>query len=213
MLLNKEEENIYNNFLIAGRIVKNQPFKIRRNFNNIDNTTTLLLKKLSLFFNRHENIKPKLFFTAPYEYYGAENYFDLSFFITPKALKCYTQIINKREKQDPDSADSIQQAKEGCSFIYKFCKQNNLKLEDYKTAVSGTTPIILQHLKDHHINFYIVHGLDACSTLLRVETDLLDFFISDFNNTLNDTRIKFAKSQKLKIILSKALQIVNSKLP
>lgn len=212
MSLTKEEENIYNNHLIISRSVKNQPFKIRQDFSKIDSTTTLTLKKLVLFFNRHQNIKQKDFFKAPYEYYGVDNHFDLAFYITPKALKCYSLAMNKKERQDPDSEESIQQVKDSCSFIYRFCLNNNLSLETYKTALSGTMPILLQHLKDHHINFYIIHALNATSTLQRVESDLLDFFIKDFNNLLNETRINYVKSQRLKGVTKKALDLIHTKL-
>lgn len=212
MLLSKEEEIIYNNYLIASRTAKKQPFKIRRNFKDIDNTTILVLKKLSLFFNRHQNIKQSLFFSAPYTYYGSDNYFDISFFVTPKAHKCYSMVVREKEKQDPDSLESIQQIKDSCSFIYKFCKQNNLHLSEYITAIHGTTPIILQHLKDHHINFYTIHALNASSVLQKVEIEVLDFFIKDFYSMLSETRINYAKSQKLKQVASKALKLIQLKL-
>ena len=92
------------------------------------------------------------------------------------------------------------------------CKENNLTLHEYKNIINGTTPLVLQHLRDHSINFYTLHGLQCDKTIRQVESDLLEFFISNFENLLNETRINFQRSIKLKVIVREALSIIENQL-
>lgn len=211
MSLTEQEKFIYNTFLIASRSVKNKPFKLRKDFASIDDRTYGFLKKLSAFFSRNKNINIKDFFTAPHHVY-TDQFFDLGFFTTLKAVKCYTQYVKSKETSSPDCEDTINKCKEICSFIYKFCKANNLTLEGYKSYINGSTPIVLQHLKDHKINFYIIHGLNCENVLRRVESDILNFFVSDFDSLLIQTRTIFQSSEKLKHVVRKSLAIVESEL-
>lgn len=212
MPLTDKEQNIYNSYLIASRSIKNKPFKIRRDFDAIDNQIYVTLKKLGIFFDKNSNIKQIDFFTAPFDYYGADNYFDLHFFLTPKAIKCYSLYKKKKETQDPDNEDTITSCKQCCSFIFKYCKENNLTLHDYTNSINGTTPLILQHLRDHKINFYTLHGLQYDRVIRQVEPDLLEFFISNFQTLLNDTRINFQRSIRLKNVIRESFSIIEKQL-
>jgi hypothetical protein len=118
MSLTEKEKSIYNSYLIASRTVQNKPFKLRQDFTSIDSQVYTTLKKLGLFFEKNYNIKQVDFFTAPFSYYGADNFFDIHFFLTPKAIKCYSLYIKKKETQDPDNADTISNTKNCCVFIY-----------------------------------------------------------------------------------------------
>jgi hypothetical protein len=212
MPLTDKEKSIYNSYLIASRTIKNKPFKLRQDFSAIDDQVYITLKKLGLFFDKNSNIKQVDFFTAPFDYYGADNYFDLHFFITPKAIRCYSLYVKKKETQDPDNDNTVTNCKECCAFIYRYCKENNLTLHDYKNIINGTTPLVLQHLRDHKINFYTLHGLQCEKAIRQVEPDLLDFFISNFENLLNDTRINFQRSVRLKTVIREALSIIEKHL-
>ena len=211
-MLTEQEKRIYNSYLIASRSAKNKPFKLRQNFDSIDNQTYVVLKKLGLFFEKHYNIKQVDFFTAPFSYYGSDNFFDLSFFLTPKAVKCYSLYIKKKETQDPDNEDTILSTKDCCIFIYKYCAENKITLHEYKHIINGTTPLVLQHLRDHKINFYTLHGLQCDRTIRQVESELLEFFVSNFESLLNDTRVNFQRSIRLKNIVRESLSIIENKL-
>lgn len=206
------EKNIYNAYLIASRSVQNKPFKIRKDFSSIDDETYILLKKLALFFIKNNSVKLNDYFIASYDYYGKENYFDLKYFLTPKAIKCFSLYMKKKETQSPDNEETINNCKECCSFIFKYCKEHNLTLDEYKNLINGTTPIVMQHIRDHNINFYVLHGLECEKIIRQVEPDLLDFFIKDFNNILNETRVNFQKSTRLKVVIRKALSIIENQL-
>lgn len=211
-MLTEQEKRIYNSYLIASRTAKNKPFKLRQNFDSVDDQTYLVLKKLGVFFEKNSSVKQADFFNAPFSYYGADNFFELSYFLTPKAIKCYSLYIKKKETQDPDNEETITNAKDCCLFIYKYCVENKITLDEYKTIINGTTPLVLQHLRDHKINFYTVHGLECDKTIRQVEPDLLEFFISNFQSLLNETRINFQQSSRLKNIIRQSLSIIENKL-
>ena len=90
--------------------------------------------------------------------------------------------------------------------------ENNLNLKEYGESINGTTPVVLQHLRDHKINFYTLHSLEVGKTIRGVDAELLDFFIQDFESILVKTRINFQKSVKLKIALRKCLYIIECEL-
>jgi hypothetical protein len=210
MSLTEQEKRIYNTYLQASR--KGKPFTHRKNFNNINNDVYVYLKKLSSFFNHNPSVNIHEYFEAPYTYYNDEDYFDIGFFITPRAIKCYSLYKQKQEKQNPDNTDTIQQCKECCVFIYKFCKENNITLDEYSTKIIGTTPAFLQHLREHKINFYTLHGLEIEKNIFSEDNDLLDFFIKDFKLIYNETRINFLKSKQLKRIIRESIKIIRDKL-
>lgn len=212
MHLTDSEKNIYNTFIATGRSIQSKPFTLRKDFTKLDDKSYILLKKLSYFFNKYPHIRYSEFFSAPYSYYGKENYFDLQYFTTIKAVKCYSLYQKQKELENPDNINIINFCKECCTFIYKYCKENNLTLEEYKTHTVGNLPVILQHLKEHKINFYTIHGLDCIKTIRRVEKDILDFIVQDFTIILNNTRINFQKSNNLKNIVRKAFAIIEEKL-
>ena len=208
MSLTELEKQIYNAYLIASRTAKDKPFKIRQNFTKIDDKTYIILKKLGLLFQSNKTVNIAEFFKAPFEYYTDINYIDLQFFTTPKAIRCYSNYKKKLETLSPDSENNIAICKQCCSFIMRYCVENNLTLSEYKSINSGTTPLVLQHLRDHNINFYVIHGLECDRIIRQVEPDLLEFFITDFNQLLNNTRINFQQSVKLKVMIRESFRLI-----
>jgi hypothetical protein len=209
MSLTDFEKSIYNNFLATTKSLKKQPFKLRKDFTNLDDKSYVCLKKLSQLFNNNRQIIQSEYFSAPYIYYGVDNYFELSFFLTPKAIKCYTQYKRKQELSDPDNEEVINECKKCCKFIYNYCKDNNISLNEYKSNINGTTPLVIQHLKNHDINFYTLHALDCDKVLNSIEPEVLDFIVTNFYNLLNQTRINFQKSKVLKTKIREALILVD----
>lgn len=208
MSLTELEKQIYNSYLIASRTAKNKPFKLRQDFTKVDDKTFILLKKLASLFENNRSVNISDYFKAPYIYYGSDEYFDLQYFTTSKAIKCYTLYKRKLETLSPDSEENITKCKQCCTFILRYCTDNNLLLSEYKSINNGTTPLVLQHLRDHNINFYVVHGLECDRIIRQVEPDLLEFFIADFNTILNETRINFQRSEKLKNVIRRSFQLI-----
>jgi len=69
---------------------------------------------------------------------------------------------------------------------------------------------MLDHLKNHNTNFYVLHALGVSK--IKVETRILDFMFADFDITFQKTRNKFATSQKMKKLAKQAMEKLEIKL-
>ena len=209
--ITEDEKYIYNAFLIALRKSKNKPYRVRFDFSDISDEVYINLKKLGAFFKAHNNINYNDFFWAPYEVYSKEEYFDLGFYKTRKAIVAYTQYMRKKETQDPDSEGCINECKEGLKNIYTECLVHGINLVQYKES-TPPVPMYLIHLKSHIINFYILHGLEVEKQIKSIEPELLDFYWKDFYEIYYKTRTKFTTSQRLKTVIREGLKIIEKKL-
>lgn len=211
-MITEKEKIIYNNFLYTQRTVQNKPFRPRQNFDKISGTEEVSIKKLYLFLSKYNHINYNDFFIAPYKVYGNDNYFDLQFYNTTRALKCYSMFVRDKEFSDPDNPATIKTAKECIKFIFEYCLKNRLTLAEYKKTIEGTIPIALQHLREHRINFYTMHMLNIESQLNRIDKQVLDFIVKDFTQISNTTRTKLATSKILKVKIVKGLKIIENEL-
>jgi hypothetical protein len=220
-MINEKEKSIYNSFLYSSRKAKNKPVRLRQNFDNIESKDEVALKKLNLLLSKYTHINYNDFFIAPYKIYGKDNYFDISFFNTRKAIRCYSLYCKDREVQDPDSEESIDTLRRCLKFIYNYCSDKKITLTEYKTYIPGTgveisrrggTPEIFWHLKDHKINFYTLHAFDMDTAVKNKDTAIFDWFISDFTDLYSKTRVKFISSKSLKKKARKGLKIIEQKL-
>ena len=64
------EKNIYNKYLAVTRSSQGKPFKLRKQFDDLDDHKTACLKKLSLFFNKFKHVDMDDFFSAPWRIYN-----------------------------------------------------------------------------------------------------------------------------------------------
>lgn len=211
-MITPREETIYNSYLYASRISKNKPFNPRSNFSSITDQDAMYLKKMSTFFKRYEHISLNDWFIAPYKVYGMDEYFDLHFYNTRKALKCFTTYIKQREVEDPDSDVTINRLKDGLHFIYNYCHARNITLDSYIEGKTGNLPTFLQHLKDHKITFYMLQMLEVEPILRRIEPSILNFIVSDFWTVFAQTRARFLSSEILKPKAKKGLNLIKTKL-
>jgi hypothetical protein len=212
-MITEKEKHIYNSFLYASRKAKNKPVRLRQNFDNLQSEHEVALKKLNILLSKYTYINYSDFFIAPYRVYGADNYFDLAFFNTRKAIKCYSLYCKEKQVQDPDGEESLSTLKDCLKFIYTFCLEEKITLAQYKnlTEQVGSLPVIFTHLKNHKINFYTLHALDM-DGVVKKQDEILTWVISDFFNLYNKTRVKFISSKLLKDKSKKGIKIIEQKL-
>lgn len=209
-MISEFEKQIYNNHLIASRKAKNEPYRIKKDFSNLEEDKVIALQKLSKLFNNYPNLLQDDFFIAPHKIYPEDSYYSLEFYTTPKAIKCYTQYVKQLEIQDPDSSDSLRRLTDSLKFVFNFCKENNLQLSDYEINMIGTMPCFVQHLKDHKINYYTLHALTFKKP--QIESRILDFIFPDFYEVFQKTKNKFFSSKKMKEFAKQAKNKIEQKL-
>ena len=220
-MITEKEKSIYNTHLYTSRKAKNKPVRLRQNFDNIESKDEVALKKLNLLLSKYSHINYSDFFIAPYKIYGSDNYFDLTFFNTRKAIKCYSLYCKDKEVQNPDSKESIDTLKKCLKFIYNYCYDKKITLTQYTTYIpevgvevsqEGATPEIFWHLKDHKINFYTLHAFDMDGVVKKQDKEIFDWVIKDFTELYSKTRVKFISSKSLKYKAKKGLKIIQQKL-
>ena len=202
-----KEKYIYNCYLETSRKLNNKPFKYRQNFDEFETTEDYIyVNKLNRLFSKFENINIKDFFEAPYFVFN-EKYFDLKFFTTQKAIKAYTLYQNNFLPENPDHQQSIEKIKSGFAFIYKFCKQNNIKLDEYATFVAQDNKIhsFMEHLKNRDIslyNMFVFPNFDK--SLKQYDNDIKNFMFGESLQNINFYRTKYYGSSKAKNICTLA---------
>lgn len=199
-MITDREKNIYNSYLYSSRSAQNKPTRLRKDFSKLKDEDYILLKKISAFFSMHNHINYADWFNAPYCIYSKDEYFDLKFFNTRKALKCYSIYMKQRELAKPDSKEVLQAVKDGFRFIAKYCIKNSLTLDEYTKHYTNNMPTCLLHLQEHRLNFYTLHALGVESLIKTIEKDILDFVIKDFQTIFVETRTKFFSCMTLKSV-------------
>jgi hypothetical protein len=204
------QKRIYNSHLAISRKMRDKPFRIRKDFSDMDQTKLDRLASLERFFNSYQNIKIDDYFAAPYVIFEDDDYFDLDFYLTSKAKKAYSQYMKKIEMDDPDSESSLNRLVDSLKFVKNFCKEKNLTLKEYPLYIEDALPNMIDHLKNHHINMYALHSLGV--TKIEVENRILDFIFSDFWISFQKTKNKFYLSKKMKEFSKQAIDKVNQQL-
>jgi hypothetical protein len=209
-VISKGQQLIYNSHLAISRKVKNEAFRLRKKWDDLGEEKEQILIRLERFFNSYSHINIDDFFIAPHKIWEDEDYFPLEFYLTPRAIKAYTQYIKRIEIEDPDSEQSMDRLKKGFKFLYDYCKEKGLTFENYEAYLEGNLPCWTQHLKDHNINFYMLHSLGV--KVNKIEKRILDFMFGDFYKTHQTTKNKFYTSKKMKVFAEKAITEINKKI-
>tara|TARA_E500000318_G_scaffold34720_1_gene33966 strand:+ start:1164 stop:1787 length:624 start_codon:yes stop_codon:yes gene_type:complete len=199
--MNDFEKAIYNYFLEVSKKVNNKPVKYRQNFDNFPDENYIIVNKLSRFFKKFEHIHIKDFFEAPYFVYN-ENYFDLKFYLTPKAIKAYTLYNDNYLLNNPDNEKTLKKLQESIKFIYNYCKDKNISINNYINHCDEQYNVFLKHVKNRNINIFILFSFkDFEKTISNVDSEVKNMYSSNFNR-LNYIRTKYYSSGKAKKIIN-----------
>ena len=200
-LMNDIEKVIYNNFLEVSKKVNNKPVKYRKNFDNFPDESYIIVNKLSSFFYKFKHLKIKDFFEAPYFVYD-ENYFDLKFYLGPKAIKAYTLYNDKFLLNNPDDDKTLSKMQESIKFIYNYCKDKNINIKDYLTLKEGEYNVFLKHIKNRDVIIFILFAFSNFEKVIgSIDTEIKTMYSSNFSR-LNYIRTKYYSSSKAKKIIN-----------
>jgi len=204
------EKIIYNTFLETSKKVNNKPVRYRKDFTKFEeNENYIYINKLSAFFTKFKHINVKDFFEAPYFVYD-ENYFDLKFYCSHKAIKTYTAYNDNYILNNPDDPNTLLKLKESISFIYDFCKSKNIKPQQYINHIEGNYNSFFKHIKERSINFYIIFSFPGIDQILNnYDNEIKGMFSSNFSK-INYLRTKFYASGKAKKIINKFKEYVET---
>ena len=212
-IISEKEKYIYNTYLRVHRSKQNKPFKYRRDFSKFDETEHFVyIKRLGNFFNKFNHINIDKFFGAPYGLYPDDNsIYDLRFYASPRAIKVYSLYLKSLDQSDPDSEHHIQYVKDSLLYIYKYCLDKNINVNEYINEKSGDIPTFILHLRDRYISIYSVIGIDTFDLIMhRIPNDRLNFTVGEnFISQLDNFRTQYKMSTKLKTITEKGIKQIN----
>jgi len=197
-VISEFDKFVYNTFLRITRSRNKLPFKLRKNFEKLDDKVYVQIKKLSSFLKRFPHIKIDDFFNAPYELYPDENYFPIEYFTSLKATKAYTLLQKKKINLDPDSEEQLKNIKESLVFINNFCRERNINVFNYITHQTNNEYSFLLHLKEHKVNIYTLLGFVNFEKQLKTRDPEITKFIigEDIYNNIQNFRTRLFNSQK-----------------
>jgi hypothetical protein len=207
-------DQIYNTYLRISRSKKNLPFKLRKDFSNIQNEEKYpVLLKLENFFKRNPYVNLNDFFEAPYNVYEDEKDFGLEFYLSQKAVKIYNLYQKKKTFSDPDSDIQRKAVLNGLEFIYGFCKLKKITIDDYINHMTNGMATVFIHLKEKQISIYNCLAFDDFQkTINKHNYELLDFMLGDTISKISIFRTKYYSSKKCMNISKQGLKILKEKL-
>lgn len=194
-----KEQYIYNCYLETSRKVNSQPFRYRKDFDGFEKKEEYrILVRLAAFFNKFPNINIKDFFEAPYFVHN-EKFFELKYFTSQKAIKAYTIYETKFLPDNPDHEQTLQKIKQSFEFIYKFCKDKNIKFNDYilfKDADSQWHEFFM-HVKSRNVILYALFCFPNFDKVVQTyDKEIKEFVFGDTFTNLNFYRTKYYSSNK-----------------
>jgi hypothetical protein len=208
--LTELEKHLYNKHLIVSRTVKNKPFKLKKDFTKIvDSSKHKNLKRLAVFIKKHPEINLTTFFEAPYKLYPDVQYFDLEYFSSLRAIKAYTAYKKILFLRDPDS--QIEEVKESLRFIAEFCCKQQIPFYMYHKHQTSDLYTWMVHYKENKINLYtMMEFTDIYSLTLNLSEDIRGFFVQDFIDQFKTLYISYNNSRLLKSYLKKSFSVLNN---
>lgn len=205
-------QEVYNTYLSVSRGIKNKPWKPRKDFTDFDKTEQgHLCIKLSFFFTKFPQISPKDFFQAPYLLYKDEDYFDLKFYLTQKAISCYTSVQKLKQEESPDSPGQISSIIDSVKFIAEKCIKQNISFQDYCSQKNNYVPEMVLDFANKNINLYLLLNLPNFIVIfdMMAEQDK-EIYLSSFYKNIAKYKIKLNNSSKAKKIIHESIKRLNT---
>lgn len=194
------EKIIYNVYLKTSRSNAGLPFRFRKQWHGFENTPHYQhVLRLRNFFSRNKGVDINEFFTAPYTIYPGESGFDLAFYSSPKAIKIYTMAQKKKLFLDPDNVYHLNNIAKGLKYIFRFCKEKNIKLLDYPKFKEGIQSTFVTHIKERRVSIYNLFAFENFEKeLISTDADILKFTLGEIYDNLDVFRTKFLNSKSAK---------------
>lgn len=193
------EKLIYNKYLSISRSKQNKPYRYRKDFKNFDQDPQYYyVKKLSHFFSKFSHVDIDTFFESPYHIYE-DQWFDLKYYTSQRALKVYTLYLQRTRLSPPDSDEQLFGIKKSLEYIVRFCDKEDISIDNYVDHMTNNINTCILHLKQCNVTVYTLLGFDNFSNIInKSDPDVLKFTLGDIFDSFTDFRNKFIKSSLAK---------------
>jgi hypothetical protein len=208
--MKEEEKSCYNTYLRISRSIKNEPFKLRKDFTDFEKDTKYeYVKRLVTFFNQYPHIDMETFFKAPFLIYKDEKYFPLEYFLTQKAVKAYRLYNLYLQNLQPDTNEQLDIIKKSLKFIYNFCKTEKIKIDDYISYKEKDSLVYswVLHVKEHKVCVYVLFNFPQFQYILyNIPKDEQELFLSEIIKSYATFKTRYEKSIYAKPFIIQGLE-------
>lgn len=213
-MLTQFQKNIYNAHLYAFRLSKNEAFTPKKNFDDLSQDKINQIEILESIFKKYKHLNLKLYFNAPYKIYTDKNYYDLSYYTKPIALKTYHLYVTQLDHQDVDHNDQIGFIIDSLGFIKDYCIDNKIELDNYLTDTKSVSYSWCEHLLSNKISIYVLlgfsyRGFNIYSLFNSMPPDEVEMFLGKHFNEISTLKSNLSDSKKAKFLIIKGLQKIN----
>ena len=207
------EKLIYNTYLAVSRSSRNKPFKLRKDFEKIDEAQFIAIKRIATFLKKFPHIKMEDYFKAPYSLYPDEQYFPLDYYASLKATRSYTLFQKKVVNMDTDSEEQLSNIKQSLIFILNFCNEVRVSPLNYINHKTNNEYSFMVHLREHKVNIYTLLGFETFEKNLKSrDAEVARFIIGeDVYNNISMYRTKLYNSKKALRLVDLGLKKISSK--
>jgi hypothetical protein len=204
-------EQIYNTYLSVSRGYMNKPWKARKDFEGFDKTPDgVLCTRLDMFFKRFPQLNIKDFLLAPYAIYKDEEHFPLNFYLTQKAIACYSLLQSQRTEELPDTDSHIKHILESLKYIANICISENITLNQYCNTKTGYTWRCLEDYRNKHINLYVLLSFPNFDTIFNsMQLQDREIYLKTIANNVVRFKMRLNSSDRAKKIITEAFKRIN----
>ena len=201
-------QDIYNTYLSVSRGARNKPWKARKDFAGFEKTEDgILCTRLELFFSRFPQISVKEFLIAPYILYKDEEYFPLKFYLTQKAISCYSIVQKQKQEEMPDSESHVKDIITSIRYIAEICVKEKITFANYVNSKRGYTWRVLQEFADRKLNVYVLIALPNFNTILdSTQEQDKQVYLGNVYKEIVKYRMRLNNSEQAKKIINEAFK-------
>jgi hypothetical protein len=170
-MLNVKLKEVYNIYLKASGKGLNRPYRLRENFDGLDEEKIAILTKLEYFFQNYPTIMPFDFFYAPYVVFSdIEKTVPLNDYSGMRAIDTYKTYLNIKREQTPDQQK--QDIRESLVWLSELLGRQHISLGEYVRVQSGYYPEVFLDYKKNKLNVFVLIALDTIFDIFsKIEKD------------------------------------------
>ena len=108
-----------------------------------------------------------------------------------------------QDDREPDK--QIKEIKDSLYFIYKFCKDENIELEQYLEHKTNSERTFMLHLRERKVNIYSLLGFSNFDKIMsRIDPNIGKFIIGHLYSSLDLYRTRYYNSNITINVVSEA---------
>lgn len=213
-MLNEYEKRIYNEHLKASRTAAGKPYRLRKDFSDVDPSIEVYVQRVARLLHKFPHISVVDYFQAPHAVYDSGDHFDLKYYTSPRAMKAYTLYMQQEVNTDPDAPHVLQRIVASLQHLSDYCKSHKIHTDAYPTMQTNSMPTFLLHLKERKITPHIVVELHNTMSILRQQDpEIIRFMFGEkFYDNINVYKNKYLASKTCKALVRAGFIKINKHL-